>query len=82
MSVISSRKSLNSSILKSTVSRSDSIKKTKILRFSEEKLNSVKDILKELDDSPNAKSYQNLIYKLSDPEIKVKLLIRRCCDIF
>lgn len=76
MSVISSRKSLNSSILKSTVSRSDSIKKTKILRFSEEKLNSVKDILKELDDSPNAKSYQNLIYKLSDPEIKVKLLIR------
>lgn len=71
MSVISSRKSLNSSILKSATSRHDSLKKTKILRF-EVNLQVVKNILKELEDNPSAKSYQNLIYKLSEADIKVK----------
>lgn len=70
MSVISSRKSLNSSILKSQASRTESIKKTKILRF-DVSLSSVKQILKELEDNPNAKSYQNLIYKLSEADLKV-----------
>lgn len=70
MSVISSRKSLNSSILKSATSRADSIKKTKILRFDVEIL-SVKNILKDLEDNPNVNSYQNLIYKLAEPELKV-----------
>lgn len=70
MSVISSRKSLNSSILKSTASRNDSIKKTKTLRF-EVNISSVKEILRDLVDNPNIKSYQNLIYKLTEPELKV-----------
>lgn len=70
MSVISSRKSLNSSILKSA-SRNDSIKKTKILRF-EVNLSSVKEILKDLESNPNVKSYQNLVYKLTEPELKVR----------
>lgn len=79
MSVISSRKSLNSSILKSAGSRNESLKKTKILRF-EVNISSIRDILKELDDNPNAKNYQNLIYKLSEADMKVKfhfLLILR-----
>lgn len=70
MSVISSRKSLNSSILKSA-SRLDSIKKTKTIRF-EVNIGDVKQILKELEDNPNTKSYQNLIYKLTEVDIKVK----------
>ena len=71
MSVISSRKSINSSILKSA-SRNELIKKTKILRF-EVKLEAVKvrEVLKEIEINANAKSYHNLIYKLCDPELKV-----------
>lgn len=68
--MISSRKSLNSSILKSTISRSDSIKKTKLLRF-EVNLTDVKSILKEIAENPNAKSYQDLIYRLTQEDLKV-----------
>lgn len=74
MSVISSRKSLNTSILKSSTSRQDSIKKAKVLRF-EVNLQVVKNILKELEDNPSAKSYQNLIYKLSEADVKVIIKI-------
>lgn len=70
MSVISSRKSLNSSILKSGASRSDSLKKTKLLRF-EVTLETVKNVLKELEENPSAKSYQNLVYKLSEADVRV-----------
>lgn len=72
MSVITSRKSLSSSILKSTTSRNDSIKKTKFLRF-EVNLNDVKSILKETADNANPKSYQDIIYRLTEPDLKVGL---------
>ena len=71
MSVISSRKSLNSSILKSGSNRSESLKKTKLLRFEVSLLDNVKTVLKELEDNPAAKGYQNLVYKLSEPDIRV-----------
>lgn len=74
MSVISSRKSLNSSILKSGASRTDSIKKTKLLRF-EVNLENVKNVLKELEENPSAKSYTNLLYKLTEADIKVRCRI-------
>lgn len=69
MSVISSRKSLNSSILKSTASRNESLKKTKV-RFSVN-LSSVKSILEDVEENVTAKSYQNLVYKLTEAELKV-----------
>lgn len=69
MSVISSRKSLNSSILKSTEIRNESLKKAKV-RFAVN-LSSVKSILKDVETNGNAKSYQNLVYKLTEPDIKV-----------
>lgn len=74
MSVISSRKSLNSSILKSTSSRLDSLKKTKTIRFAVDlaDVKHIKVILKDLEDNPNTKSYQNLIYKLAEADLKVK----------
>lgn len=75
MSVISSRKSLNSSILKTSTSRNDSIRRAKSLRFEVADLGSVNDILKDLVDNPNIKSYQNLIYKLTEPELKVNIEI-------
>ncbi|CRL04694.1 CLUMA_CG017758, isoform A [Clunio marinus] len=83
MSIISSRKSLNSSILKSSVNRNDSIKKAKILRFEVQTLSSVKEILTDLDDNPNLKCYQNLIYKLSDKDIKdeeLRKIISECIE--
>lgn len=70
MSVTRTRKSLNSSILKSGASRSDSIKKTKLLRF-EVNLENVENVLKDVEANPGAKSYQNLIYKLSEADIRV-----------
>lgn len=70
MSVTRTRKSLNSSILKSGASRSDSIKKTKLLRF-EVNLENVENVLKDVEANPAAKSYQNLIYKLSEADIRV-----------
>lgn len=74
MSVISSRKSLNSSsILKSTESRNESLKKTKV-RFSVS-LSSVKTILKDVEEDVTAKSYQNLVYRLTDSELKVTNLV-------
>lgn len=72
MSVISSRKSLSSSILKSTASRNDSLKKTKFLRF-EVNLASVKNSLIEVADNPNAKSYQDLIYRLTEVNLNVRV---------
>lgn len=72
MSIISSRKSLNSSILKSTNSRADSLRKSKVLRFELEET-SVKEILKDLQTNPDVKSYQNLIYKLTDSRLEVFL---------
>ena len=72
MSIISSRKSIGSSILKSsTASRENSIRKSKQLRFYVENLGSVKHILKDVEENENSKGYQDLIYKLSHEEITV-----------
>lgn len=72
MSIISSRKSIGSSILKSsTASRENSIRKSKKLRFYVENLGSVKHILKDVEENENSKGYQDLIYKLSHEEITV-----------
>ena len=79
MSVITSRKSLNSSILKTSASRSDSIRKTKVLRFDVD-IKSVKDILKELDDNPTSQGYQNLIFKISESGLEVSSVIK-CSNI-
>lgn len=70
MSIISEIKTLNSSILKSTPSN-DRIKENQSrVRF---KLNDttakIKDIFNEAELNP--KNYQNLIYKLSQTELKV-----------
>lgn len=77
MSIISSRKSVGTSILKtSTPGRENSlssIRKSKQLRFQVENLGSVKQVLKNLEENENSKDYQDLIYKLSHDELDVSL---------
>jgi hypothetical protein len=67
---ISTKKSLNTSILKSSISRTESLQKSKVLRFALD-TSSVKEILRELETNPDVKSYQNLIYKLTDSRLEV-----------
>lgn len=72
MSIISSRKSIGTSILKTATSfREDTIRKSKQLRFQVENLSSVKDILQEAENG-NMKEYMDLIYKLSQESILVR----------
>ncbi|XP_070495469.1 RNA polymerase I-specific transcription initiation factor RRN3 [Chironomus tepperi] len=69
MSIISSRKSISTSILKTATSfREDTIRKSKQLRFQVENLSSVKEILLEAENG-NMKEYMDLIYKLSQENI-------------
>lgn len=75
MSIISSRKSIGTSILKTTTPNREnalsSIKKTKQLRFQIENLGSVKRILKDVEENENSNGYQDLIYKLAHDELTV-----------
>lgn len=72
MSIISSRKSISTSILKSSTSfREDSMKKSKQLRFQVENISSVKEILIETENG-STKEYMDLIYKLSQ-DIPVRI---------
>lgn len=72
MSIISSRKSISTSILKTATSfREDTIRKSKQLRFQVENLSSVKEILIEAENG-NMKEYMDLIYKLSQDHILVR----------
>lgn len=72
MSIISSRKSLNSSILKSTTPyREETIRKSKQLRFQVEINSSVRQILKDVEEGNN-KGYLDLIYNVSQSQLTVK----------
>jgi hypothetical protein len=75
MSIISSRKSIGSSILKSsTPNRDDSIKKIKQLRFEIQEVSSVKEILQQLDDGLSTKAYEELNYRIAHG-LSVKIII-------
>jgi hypothetical protein len=82
MSVISDRKSIGTSILKSNSSfREDSMRKSKQIRFLVENLSSVKEILNSAADG-NSKEYMDLVYKLSlenVPVSKTRPLIQNIC---
>lgn len=72
MSIISSRKSISTSILKTaTPFREDTIRKSKQLRFQVDNLSSVKEILLAAENG-NMKEYMDLIYKLSQENILVR----------
>lgn len=75
MSIISSRNSLGSSILKSSTPAREnalnSIRKSKQLRFQVENLGSVRHILKDIEENENSKGYEDLIYRLSHEEVDV-----------
>lgn len=75
MSIISSRKSMGSSILKTSTpnreSSLNSIRKSKQLRFQIENLGTVKDVLKDVENNENSKAYQDLVYKLSHEDLSV-----------
>lgn len=77
MSIISSRNSVGSSILRtSTPGRENalsSIRKSKQLRFQVENLGSVRHILKDVEENANSKAYQDLIYKISNEELDVRI---------
>jgi hypothetical protein len=78
MSIISSRNSVGTSILKtSTPGRENSlssIRKSKQLRFQVENLGNVRHIFKDLEENENSKGYQDLIYKLSHDELDVSFI--------
>lgn len=75
MSIASRRDSSSTSILKSSTSGRENslstIRKQKQIRFQIENLENVRQILVDLEDNLNSKSYQDLIYKLSQEELDV-----------
>lgn len=71
MSILSCKKSISTSILKTATScREESIKKSKQLRFQVETLSNVKEVL-QLAENGNTKEYMDLIYKLSHDVVLV-----------
>jgi hypothetical protein len=71
MSVISGRKSIATSILKSTSSlREDSMRKSKQLRFQIEIKSTVKTIINNVDEE-NRKEFMDLIYNVAQQDIEV-----------
>ncbi|KAG5684007.1 hypothetical protein PVAND_013260 [Polypedilum vanderplanki] len=88
MSVISDRKSIGTSILKSNSSlREEAMRKSKQIRFADEKLSSVKEILNNAAEGNN-KEYMDLIYRISIPNITDENLMKaltesiNCIQVF